>query len=407
MIRLIALTLIIFALAVPEPVIATDGVQRSFEVKKAEWKQDQGQLHVKGKTGEDGPVHVLNAVDGSLIATTEPSHDHFFLRIPIAGLGVPCAVVVEQGNESALVDVKNAPANCGRKIIVTGRVVDDPIPFAIIQFTIGDQVFSTVADENGVYQIDITTASTGRLVIADATVPGSSELTLTSIIGPVSSLLSSGNPNDVIDSTGTFSTDITNVTTANVALLTLANGGQPITSLEELQQAEKFVDATELLELAAVIKLILDDPAFVLPAEFDNLLAFTSDTSAVDAFIDSVDPALFEATQLAIVSDGNLLPGFDVANIPDKYYAIITPVAGFLARNGDALEFDQNGSGNLLTTDVDGRPINDAYTWQVVDGVLKLVFTSPTSKLGFPQLENTTPLPSKLMTLTVVLTLRS
>ena len=43
-----------------------------------------------------------------------------------------------------------------------------------------------------------------------------------------------------------------------------------------------------------------------------------------------------------------------------------------------------------MTTDVDGRPINNAYIWQVVDGVLTLVFVSPTSRLDFPQIESTT-----------------
>ncbi len=338
-----------------------------------------------------------NGVDGSLITEIDPKHHHFSWKTFIEdGLGVPCSVVVEQGDVSLLVDVKNAPENCGRKLTLTGRVIDEAIPFAIVQFTIGDQVYSTVADENGFYQIDITTSTTDDLVVAEATVPGSTELTLTSIIGPVSSLLSDENANGVIDSSGTFSTDITNVTTANVVLMTQANGGEPITNLAQLEQAEKFVDATELLQLAAVIKLILDDPGFDIPVGYDNLLEFTSDSLAVTAFVETVDPTIFEDTLLAIITDADLLPGFEASDIPSKYYAIVTPVVGFLARSGDALEFDPAGTGNLLTTDVDGRPINDAYNWQVDDGVLSLNFVAPTSQVSFPGIEQTTATPQQI-----------
>ncbi len=358
-------------------------------VKESEWKPEKFELHIKGKARGTGPVQILNAADESLIAEVTPKEKHFDLRQIITRPGVPCEIIVRQGTNSASSVVEDAPADCGRGLTIAGRVVDDPIPFAIVQFTINGQTFSTVADADGFYQIDVVTQVTDTLVTATATVPGGSNLELTSILGPVSALLEDANANGVVDSTGDFSTNITNVTTANVGLLVQANGGAPITSLAELQQAEKFVDASELLNLAAAIKLIVDDPAFSLPAGFDNLLAFASDGAAVANFIASVDPGVFDATTTAILGDAGVLPGFDATSIPPRYYSIVTAAPGFLSRSGSALDFDPAGTGVQYTADVDGRPVTRPYNWAVNSGILNLTFTGNEERISFPAPEQT------------------
>lgn len=64
-----------------------------FTEKKAEWKEKKEEFKLKGKTPDNGTILVLNAVDRSLIAEIEPSHDHFSLRTTIqGGLGVPLGV---------------------------------------------------------------------------------------------------------------------------------------------------------------------------------------------------------------------------------------------------------------------------------------------------------------------------
>ena len=62
MIRLIAPTLIIFALAVPAPGLAAID-NHPFEVKKAEWNVDDSELRVKGKTSSDDLISIRYALD--------------------------------------------------------------------------------------------------------------------------------------------------------------------------------------------------------------------------------------------------------------------------------------------------------------------------------------------------------
>lgn len=100
-----------------------------FTEKKAEWKEKKEEFKLKGKTPDNGTILVLNAVDRSLIAEIEPSHDHFSLRTTIqGGLGVPLGVSAFTGPIGDAVDTLSFYADGSGTTKIAG------IPFTWSEF---------------------------------------------------------------------------------------------------------------------------------------------------------------------------------------------------------------------------------------------------------------------------------
>lgn len=357
---------------------------------------------VKGKL--DGfagatTVTLRNLTTNDVMATVPAKGGQFGFRVNVPlGVQVPCEISVEARNASHAVirtaEVRNARGICGQyTVALTGVVTDAVIPFATVTVTIGGVTYTTVADENGRYTLPITTANLDELVKieADGTSPATGvPIEFVNLTGSFSRLL------DEQLTEGGADANITNVTTASYVLVLAANGGEP-TSEEELRNAETSVDATKLLQLAALIKLIVDDPDYSLPPGETSLLAFVSNPQAVAAYLESVPPEDLNAAVASILQDSNLVAGFAAADIPSRYFAIPAAQPGYLARQGRILEFATDGSGRLLDYDnVGGQPINEPFTWTVQDGRLVVDLTDPVSRDFFPFLND--PLLQSLLT---------
>lgn len=363
------------------------------------------QVIVKGKL--DGfagatTVTLRNLTTGTVMATVPAKAQQFGFRVKVpTGVQVPCEISVEAKNASYTVvrtaEVRNAQGICGQyTVALSGVVTDDVIPFATVTVTIGGVTYTTVADENGRYTLPITTALLDALVKieADGTSPATGEpIEFVNLIGSFSRLL------DEQLTEGDVEGNVTNVTTASYVLVLEANGGEP-TSEEELRNAETSVDATELLLLAALIKLIVDDPDYSLPEGETSLLAFISNPEAVAAYLETVPQEDLDAAVAAILQDSNLVAGFAAVDIPSRYYAIPAAQPGYLARQGQILEFNNtDGSGRLLDyNQVAGQPISEPYAWTIADGRLVVNFTNPVANDYFDTLSNNTALFESLLT---------
>src|SRR5512135_842874 len=335
---------------------------------------------VKGKLdGFAGATKVTlrNLTTNAVMASVPAKGGQFGFRVNVPlGVQVPCEISVEARDASHAVirtaEVRNARGICGKyTVALTGVVTDDVIPFATVTVTIGGVTYTTVADENGRYTLPITTANLDELVKieADGTSPATGEpIEFVNLIGSFSRVL------DEQLTEGSAEGNVTNVTTASYVLVLEANGSEP-TSETELRSAETSVDATELLQLAALIKLIVDDPSYSLPAGETSLLDFVSDPAAVSAYLATVPQDDLNAAIASILQDSNLVAGFAAADIPSRYFAIPAAQPGYLARQGQILEFATDGSGRLLDfNNVVGQPINEPYTWAVESGRLAVSF---------------------------------
>lgn len=356
-------------------------------IKMQNVNYDQGnqQLIVKGKVDGLGDVETIvkNLSTGAVLAqgTTDKQ---FGFKIPIDEFAnVPCEVLVLAADQSATAEVKHGPGDCARyEYTLSGVITDEPIPYATVTVVLDGVTYTTTADAEGQYSLPIITANLNQLVKIDASAndPETGDtINFVNMAGSFSRVLD-GNANN----------NVTNVTTASYVLAVEANGGSEPSSVEELQSAETAIDATELFELAALIKLIVDDKDYELPDGEDNLIAFISNPEAVETYIETVPPEDLAAAVEAILDDADLVAGFTIDDIPERYYAIPASSPGYIARQGEALEFNVlSETGTVLGMDGNsGTPIAQAYDFLIdSSGRLVLNFENSIDTWGSPHID--------------------
>lgn len=375
----------------------------AIRIQNANLDQVSNTIFVKGVTDAivDGtPVYLINAENGALLASDLDGNKQINLRAQLPGGTVaPCTVVVRAGalNSSdavtAISQIRHATTCPAKTLRLKGQVVDDPIPFATVTVKLGGISYTTVADANGFYAVDVATASIQELVTIEATKKMTSGQTidLVSLPGSFTKLLEDST-GGVLSSDTYQKVNVTNVSTAEYVLLVEANGGAAPTNLAQLQQAETQVDATELLKLAAVIKLIVDE-GVPLPTGYSTVLAFVQN-GPVDSFVSANATAIDAAIQEILTSNG-LVAGFRIADIPGRYYVTDAVEPGFLPRSGSVLEFSSTRPGDcsaladgctglVMFRDPSGIPVSKATNWYLNNGVLeiKIAAATPASQTG-------------------------
>jgi|TARA_Y100000296_G_C5178804_1_gene261923 hypothetical protein len=204
---------------------------------------------------------------------------------------------------------------------VEGLVTDSPIANANIVVKVGSETFDVTAESDGRYTFDVSVDddSTQQMISMIATgVDSQSHAKLASILGSVNALNSLVNEEGVISSDELFSVNVTNVTTATVALMQRENLGEEIDTDEALQGLSLQVSAQEKFELATAIKVAIDfangDPNLSLPDGISDTLALAQNTEAAEAYVESISETdAFETAYDEIVSDPDLIDTNDVS----------------------------------------------------------------------------------------------
>ncbi|MCH1930725.1 Ig-like domain-containing protein [Shewanella sp. A25] len=291
-------------------------------------------------------------------------------------------VTVSDGTDSTT-STMNVMAYQG--LTLKGKVVDEPVPGAIVTILLNGETFTTTADENGNYTIAVKTTDTTQFITVMATgdATSTSGIKLVNMLGETSSLLDSASDTRVLGENPEDATNVTNITSARYILAKEANGGEEITSDGQLTQLEKSIDATQLIEIAAVIKVILDNPDYALPDGFTDVLEFVSNSEAYNTFVDQVtaenpdDNALTQAIT-AISQDPDLAQGFTSNTLASSYILATATAPGFLSKGGDLMELKANAKGAF--TNSYGQK---TFNWTLADGTLTLTFDSPVKEYGF------------------------
>ena len=341
------------------------------KIQNAKFKSSTGVLEVRGKLSgfdEAEDVGLIGYGPGWIenLGAVEDINKHFLFRIDLEDATPPCSVRVEAGGFSEVANVKRGSSNCDPLTLrLEGLVTDDPIPFATVTVTVGGVSYTTVADENGAYTIDIASILFEELVLIEADFADDTDADLISL-GSFSKYLETSD-NGLV----TEGTNVTNVTSAMFLAVVEANGGTPPTTVEELIDAETHVDVTDVLNTAAVIKMILDADVSVPPGCMGlPLLDCVSAPGVVDAVI-SDNPAVFDDVVGEILANNALVPGF--SNLPSRYYAVRTSYPGFLSRVGELMDFGVN-DGVLYTSTNRALPAAVEFNWSIDLGVLVLDF---------------------------------
>jgi len=392
-------------------------------IGSAKYDAKKGELKVSGGlTGSPSGTKysLFDEVSGRLLGAVVAGEKYQLKTSDFDVANPPCSVRVEASGQSAVASVQNAPAECSVvKFTLTGVVRDEPIPFATVTVTVGGTTFTTVADADGKFVIEIAGIDMSSLVLIESTGPNPTDETKTvdmaSIAGTLAKLVEDADGDGIVDGTENPNINNTPYTTALFVLLGEANGGETPTTLEELQNAERSVDATELLQLAAVIKLIVDG-GYALPIDpgtgepYETIIGFLADAEVdgngntpVDNFIAVNEEAIDTAVE-EILNDNDIIPAFITEGIPDRYYWLVPAQVGFLSRGGRAYDFrstpTQTGEVLAVQSGGGGGIIDGKYDWDVVNGKLVLDWTTVAIDSFFafdgptPMFTRVTPCPS-------------
>jgi hypothetical protein len=281
------------------------------------------------------------------------------------------------------------PPPATAKLRFRGAVTDAPIAHAAVTITIGAQRFTTTADANGVYdtEVEIDENATGGFVTIDA--KGSADqafVEFKSLAASFATLAAQAGSDGTLTPDENFATQVTNVSTAEAALLQQANGGQPVTSETQKQSLGAQLNGQQVLDLATAIKLAVDSAAaYPLPAGFTSTLALASDPAASSSFVaaaQSADPATFSQTQAAIAGDPALTKPIDASAMPASLTAaILSTDAGFTFNYSNRVNdyvFNSDGSGTLAA-----GSFNTAMEWTVSGTTVQIAYAQPVETTSF------------------------
>jgi hypothetical protein len=279
----------------------------------------------------------------------------------------------------ATVNVEVGPGGVAMQL--RGQVVDSPIPGAVVTVSVGGFDFRTVADANGNYVLDIAALQGDAFVTLTATGESASGVPIKfySLVGEIVRLNAASGTDGVLTRDEFNQLNVTNLSTAQYSLLASANGGSPPDSDEELLPLAQNIDLDKLVELAAIIKLVVDG-GVPLPAGSTDLLDLISDPAAVADFKADLAPGQLDVAIDAVSEDPNVVPDFRPGAIPGAYTLISASAPGTIrvgvSGSGVLLSFNNTG-GSSGTGDSICDLSCGAFAWNLVGGDIKGTITAP------------------------------
>ncbi|WP_046004695.1 PKD domain-containing protein [Pseudoalteromonas rubra] len=261
-----------------------------------------------------------------------------------------------------------------RSVTLTGIVTDAPVANASLMVYVGDETFPATAGNDGTYtvQLDIDDSAVNQLIRIKAN-GGTNQQNVEfySQLESFASVATQAGDDGIVNSSENFGVNITNVTTAEYALVTRAVGGVPQTT-SELNNALVGVDADEKLTLSALIKLVVDgsgDTKFSLPADVNSTFELVSSQSAVDELTNTIndsDPTLIDKTKEEIKQDDKLVDNGEGSIVGDYLIGSTRYFRGHFTQ----MTLNEGGTGTF-TDHTSG-----AITWtQATNGAVSVTFS--------------------------------
>lgn len=281
------------------------------------------------------------------------------------------------------------------EMAVSGRVVDAPIADATVTVTIGEETFTTTADADGYYTLDISFVDGSQLLTistqgAEANDQG--YVTLVSALDSLNSLYQAAGDDAVLERSEASGTNVTNVTTATFTLSSEANGGTPPATSEELETAQAAIDPDELLEIAAVIKLIVDNPNYEMPEGQTSIQDFVADTDAYNGFVEEVetnDPEALSNVVDEILADEDLVA--TTTELPEFYIQTFPTKPGYISQGSSVLLFNDDGTGETINREYSAEGNNQEFTWEIQeDGFVSITYNEPITFVSYPSIYDLT-----------------
>ncbi len=272
-----------------------------------------------------------------------------------------------------------------------GRVTDEPIANAEVTATIGGETFTATADANGDYSLDIEIDEEHEnqfVTLVARGVGPQAFVEFTSLAGSFAALAAQAGSDGTLSPDENFATQITNVSTAEAAFILQANGGEPVTSDAQLQQLAQDLNAQDVLDLAAAIKLAVDEAETYPLAEGQTILSLVSDADARQTFVNDTyqqNPQAFADAQASIVADAGLSQAIPAEFAEGFTTALLSTDPGFSFNyTSRVLHFDlhDDGTGYAQSSTYDVQT-----TWTLDGSKIKVQYVQPVTTVSFDILE--------------------
>lgn len=209
------------------------------------------------------------------------------------------------------------------QVVISGAVVDDPIPNAIVTVTIGDMEYEVIADANGVYSIPVEFPDPSIVVevtAVGAEGSGYEAVEFKSYLGSGSTLIADAGEDGELTADENIAINVSNVTTAVYVLVQeiieeQSTDDTPVDEVvldqNELDELVEQVDTEEVIEVAAVIQLVVDYGAD-LPEGTETVLELAviviEDEEAAEEFVEeSIEQILEEDSTVEELSLDDLI----------------------------------------------------------------------------------------------------
>ncbi|TRY34011.1 Ig-like domain-containing protein [Aliiglaciecola sp. M165] len=279
---------------------------------------------------------------------------------------------------------------------LSGIVTDSPIAGATVTLQLGGEVFETVADQNGEYQLPIVIRELTSQVVLSAVGAQDNQqqfIELTSYLGNVNEVLQLALEDRQITPEQLRAVNVTHLSTA-AYLLALENNENTLpANAEVFREIIARVGSTRLLETAAFIKLLVDNPDYevqqgqttfsqlrndVVENVEEAVSSYLAQTGRVDeqgnplaSYTEDLNVAITET-----INDPNVAQQFTADMVAGK---IITTVNdelrdGFVYYRGVNYEFNADGTGVYHAENFNQLEHYYPFTWVVENGQLHLSF---------------------------------
>ncbi|WP_138569173.1 PKD domain-containing protein [Pseudoalteromonas phenolica] len=198
-------------------------------------------------------------------------------------------------------------------VTITGIVTDEPISNANVTVSAGESSVQTQSGSDGKYTAELIVDESEVTDLVQIKAQGTGEqnqVEFWSLLNSVETVIEQAGDDGILQREENFSVNVTNVTTAEYALI--SRDGEIPNDDEALKTALLNVDADEKLQLATLIKVVVDNPEFSLPEGVNNTLELVSSVETAEAFeaeVNEKDPTIIEETKKEIKEDTDLVTG--------------------------------------------------------------------------------------------------
>ncbi|AOT08923.1 hypothetical protein S4054249_14110 [Pseudoalteromonas luteoviolacea] len=261
-----------------------------------------------------------------------------------------------------------------QQLIISAKVTDQPIEHAHVQAQLGDKVFTTTANNQGEYTLAINLEQSEEAYINELvklTATGQDQqdfVEFVSQLGSLSQLNLAAGTDAVLSAEELFDVNITNVTTAEYALL--SEFEDAFDSVEKFENRRLGISAKQKLDIATVIKAIVDNDSVHLPEGHTTTLDLAKDKEAANQYLTKLQeeqPELVQSTVDALKSDADLLQPSSITF--DEVIWVTEPdyMDGFYF----GLDLKEDSTGYVIAN---GR---HPVSWEQNNGLLTVHFDEP------------------------------